>query len=659
MPSYLPPFLRLNNDELGVINAFTANQNLSVGSRWLEGDLTADGTSMEYTITDANVDSIHRAIKTPLLSLVDTSFTIPRFTRGIQNRLSDLYAYMYALTIAYTDEGEDAKGTLGGALVGLDRATYLTTLYLNFDHPGVALPIGRAVGQRLRALTSLPHLHTLRLGLAGNQIDHLGFNALGALRLAPFLETLRINLTDNQIRPRSARSLAELAWSPRLKDIHLELKRTGIDAAGVALLSTLKHIVGLHTLRFDLSDNLIGGGCIKHLMELDGASKLHTLSLDLSGNAIGDVDPSDFLGLCRAPVLANLCIDLSRNRISDPGVLVLSKLKHAPFLETLALELGSNRIGDAGAIPLAELKESPTLQSITISLRGNRVADSGAGTLGTLIGSGIHSLDLNLAGNGRITEHGICALAASANRAPRLHTLCLNLSRLRIDEAGVYGLVEALRVNNTIRKLHIDLSDNQINNIGVIRLGELNEMQSVVDLSLSLRLNNICTSGPYFEQFDVMPLHFARISLLGTTDIIETLHLNLSKNPIGDKVAIIYWLLVHKNTSAPNLHTIELDLGHTELDDDGVQSISGLSDKSKPTVKALRLILNGNRITRTGVRHLSLFANSSLDSLFINLNANRVSFRECEWALRGLMNLDHLNFKFEAEQRGGGLRHET
>jgi hypothetical protein len=168
------------------------------------------------------------------------------------------------------------------------------------------------------------------------------------------------------------------------------------------------------------------------------------------------------------------------------------------------------------------------------------------------------------------------------------------------------------------------------------------------------------------------------ICLLGFAPKLEAMCLNLSKNPIGNNAAAMFSTLIsnpmlptHRlvsslrtqwgfvgrvNPSPSKLHTFELDLGHTLMDDDGARALSDRVCDFTPSLKELRLILNGNQITRRGVEHFIRFRNTSLDSLFVNLNANRVAVRECEWALDGLRNLDHLDFRSEAQRRGGGAR---
>jgi hypothetical protein len=232
-------FPLLASDILSVINRFGANQNLFTASGWLEG--TPKGGNMRHPITDANVEAILRAVRRPLLSLVDTSFVIHGFTTGVQRRLPELYRYMHALTVMLTDDGDEEKGSIEGALTGLEDANHLHHLHLGFDST-FKIDNGALV-----ALKGVPNLRSLRLSLVGNRISATGVGALSTLKDAPHLHTLRINLGDNRIGIEGARALAALRdcrrlgpeWMPNVSRFSQPwVKRAGCVRSGWTLVAT-------------------------------------------------------------------------------------------------------------------------------------------------------------------------------------------------------------------------------------------------------------------------------------------------------------------------------------------------------------------------------------------------------------------------------------
>jgi hypothetical protein len=672
------PFGALCRDELRTIEdlAGSVDSSLALASKglWRILQRRKRHVHRRYRITDANVDGLLVAITEAGVSLEGTSFNIPIFTRWIQERVSDLYAsYIQALTITGRDHravppgeplpiAEGLQGTMEGALVGLEGAEHLRTLRLNFDWFSPRLRIGPTT---LRPLKDAPALEVLHLGLEGNALEANDMVALAlAVNEAPHIRELSIGLRYNKIGIDGARALGTLKHSQTLESLDICLSSAEVDPECLEALVTFG-VLGcrqLHTLALSLDDNNLDGTHLvgTHLAKLQHAPLLHTLHLNLGQNDVGFAGITALTsGLMHAPVLGTLHIDLSSSNVgSCAGAWVLNRcLGQSPVLHTFTLSLADTDLGDAGVTALAELgTATPAVQSLCLRLgRNRRITNAGIGALSTMsnaTATALHTLELDLSENS-IDTAGLQMLAVLKEN-PRLHTLRLHLRSMRtpIDDDGIFGLMDPMTALGfgplglfpttplSIETLELNLSNNKMTTNGIVGLSiSLDPIRLPLLSHLHLDLSHMI--------YGLDDECAASILVDAPTLKVQTLHLDMSRNRIGDRGAVALGRL----SRAPLMHRLRLNLNYNNIGDAGAWGLVALADS--PALRTLHLDLGYNYLSKRGVRALANFQNTgTLRSLFLNVEGNlHLSTRECDWALNGLINnQSNLHFEFKCGQ---------
>eukprot|EP00667_Euglena_gracilis_P006831 EG_transcript_6890 len=320
---------------------------------------------------------------------------------------------------------------------------------------------------------------------------------LAVLADMPLLERLSVELFVHQYNNSAAdatvEALSALSDAEELRHLHLDL-HCGIggrgsgnltDAAGISL-AELRKSTSLETLCIDLSWNHFGPTTGKALATLAAAPALTSLELKLTSTLMRDEGVAALAALKRSRTLESLLLNLRCTGVSDEGVKALAGLRDAPALKCLQLDLGCSKVGDAGLRCLiAALKCAPGLSSLTLVLTSTAVTEGGLRCLAELREApALQHLTLVLGPD--VTDSTAEALRALAH-APRLRTLCLDLSHSKLTDLGAQ-LLAGLKESRTLEALALDLSHSMVADSGADCLAELQDCRTLQGLTIDLRM---------------------------------------------------------------------------------------------------------------------------------------------------------------------------
>ena len=233
----------------------------------------------------------------------------------------------------------------------------------------------------------------------------------------------------------------------------------------------------------------------------------------------------------------------------------------------------------------------------------------------------LHTLTLTL----RISEAHVVALAEALKQNTSLTQL--DLSYNDISAQGVAALAEALKHNTSLTQL--DLSDNDISDQGAADLAEaLKQNTSLTQLDLTD--NDISAQGAaelaealkQNTSLTQLDLSDNDISAQGAVDLAEALkhntsltQLDLSDNDISDQGAADLAEALKQNTSLT-----QLDLSDNDI---SAQGAADLAEGLKQNTSLTQLNLSGNDISEGGAAALAeaLKQNTSLTQLGLSRNS--------------------------------------
>mmetsp|Transcript_48181 Transcript_48181/g.65613 ORF Transcript_48181/g.65613 Transcript_48181/m.65613 type:complete len:761 (-) Transcript_48181:297-2579(-) len=260
---------------------------------------------------------------------------------------------------------------------------------------------------------------------------------------------------------------AELLKILRMAETHLSQNRLPVWQSSRMDLSSEtvsdKHDITCHYS--DLSWRLPPKGANEKGISMDIPS--HCTALNLYAAQLGDSGAKVLAeALWRSPQIR--AVDLTRNGIKQTGARALANaLSHFSMLTHL--DLSSNEIGDQGAVALADVIMTGSGQLRQLVLHNNGIGDRGLSALGMALLRGADTLEDLLMINNLGTILGVEALAL-ALASPRSRLRNLNLSHNRLGNAGVAALARGLRHNSELVNLH--LSGNGISDQGAVELAE-------------------------------------------------------------------------------------------------------------------------------------------------------------------------------------------
>lgn len=355
--------------------------------------------------------------------------------------------------------------------------------------------------KRASVRDALKSNHKLRTFVFSGAVTNQGISEMmAALQLNTVLTTIRFK--DRPLPPRGAQAFAELI-------------RTSSTLINLTLSNTMLKDDGLRMI----TDSV----CQNPIMQ----------TLELSYNRIHDKS-APYIGYM-IKVCTNLrSLDISYNELSAVGAKrICDKLKNNRTL--LHFNIGLNNLAVRSGKQVINAKTPPVNggESIGVMLAENK----------TLI-----SLDIT---HINMSEFGIQGLAENLLKNRTLAHL--NLASNKIFDIQRRAVLDAMDNNDTL--LSLDLSYNETDDAGIIRLGEM------------LRANKKLR---YFRAKSCGIEDSRMYGLTRTLDDILTLtHLDLSKNKIGDEGAAMIGDLLAKNRTL-----IFLNISENRITEQGVQSMA-------------------------------------------------------------------------------------
>lgn len=264
-------------------------------------------------------------------------------------------------------------------------------------------------------------------------------------------------------------------------------------------------------------------------------------------------------------------VDLRYNRITDAGAEELARLlQNAPQL--VELNLMCNELSDRGAALIAgALRGNRTLRSLRMN--GNKIGDAGGMHFAQMlqVNEALQELDL---GDCDLGIEAFIALVTVMRQNSTVTSLNLNRPLLWTkQEEHVYHIAQMLKVNKTLRELHLQKCD--ITDWGAQRLSEtLADNRTLLVLDLSA--NRITRDGAKA---------LAQVVKADTGLLV----LDLANNRIEDDGAIH----LSRSLSAYNRTMKVLNVQHNNIAQDGLCT---LAEMMKVNYSVERLFVWGNKL---------------------------------------------------------------
>ncbi|EQC42658.1 hypothetical protein SDRG_00386 [Saprolegnia diclina VS20] len=361
----------------------------------------------------------------------------------------------------------------------------------------------------------------------------------------------------------------------------------------------------------DLSFNDFASGLVE---AFDNYPELPSLTkLNLSSNAINDTAADHVSKLVsRCPKLTS--IDLSLNRLGKgcARAIVQAKL-------LVSLDLSSSHLSDAGCDVLCQslLVRKSSLQVLSLAM--NQLTDSSAlAVANVLVNDTTCALrTLVLSGN-LIQDHGASAIAFSMDRNASIQEIFLDANQ--IGNEGLRSFLNILRSSPTRTYAALCLDGNPAD-AGLLRDVDHQRQASMLlsqlpkDLGVRDRLE---LSGPTVSTYlgSVIFDHMCQACVDILRSYRHLVHVDLSKNAIGDHGAFDIALYVAMNPKLTTLH-----LGCNQIEDAGAV---GLAQALLVNSTLTSLHIESNRLGDAGVRSLyaASFDNKRSALTTIRVDAN-------------------------------------
>ena len=454
------------------------------------------------------------------------------------------------------------------------------------------------------------------LNLKTNRMGDEGAEAIGrALELNTTLT--KLNLDQNEISDFGGETLAKYLKTNQAV-IELNLYENDIsDSVSKTLVTLLNRnsvIARLNSKGYGVKD-----------LEINSLTKIlnSKTTLKLSQLKVGDLFTETLAKVLETNTTLK-SFNFSRNHVNEIAMTALAKaLERNTTLTTLtlqddgitgsgteiltkaltinttltALNLYSNKIGNSGANALANILKNNRTPLNKLNVSKNRIDDAGIATLVDALESNTLLSHLNL-GENEISSIGIGVLAKAIENNTVLSYL--NLYSTRMDCANVSILSKALKNNKTLTELN--LSFNKLEYSSILELSK-NLKDNVKLTNLNLQSNKIDNSS-----VDALGV------LLKSNMTINTL--NLSFNNISDSGAIALAEALAENTGI-----VKLDLSHNEISNAGIEA---LAPALKSNAHLTHLNLESNKISDAGVLTLANCLERNTKLSYLNLGQNKI-----------------------------------
>lgn len=417
---------------------------------------------------------------------------------------------------------------------------------------------------------------------------------------------------------------AALAALPSL--YNLDLRGVGLDAEDVAtLVAALRAHAQLRLNSVCLANNRFNNECASHAVQavLEARSCAGVGSLDLSWNCISHDGARALAAALQATGHGLTSLDLDCNDLLDAGLAELAAALPRSRLRTL--RLGGNRIGALGARSLAAALPSSSLEVLDLSrnqlgpagataiaaaLTAPGCGAAGAGPSARSVGAQPHEprqvpgctlRSLSLAVN-RIGDEGAKALAGALRGAALLELL--ELANNMIGDRGAESLAEALSEADTSLTT-LGLARNRLTHIGAAALAK------AADSGRSRRLHSIELQGNTEVGGNlVTEVAFALRKNCHSIMLFDPLQAALEMCRTGAYSLDLTGISLGREGAkqlagamGSRVRVSRLDLGNTDLEDEGLAHIAGVLSKSRGGVSELDV--SWNRVALAGALALA------------------------------------------------------
>ena len=221
------------------------------------------------------------------------------------------------------------------------------------------------------------------------------------------------------------------------------------------------------------------------LEEKNNDAPLH--SLDLSHRCCNEYNVL-WLGRLCTFVHQLKWLQISYNNLGDDGCIVICQCLRKNYLTTL--DLGFTNFGDRAAVELSvRLSKNTSLETLGVS--GNKITSVGFKALSNSLLNHPKLVILNCSGN-EAKEEGAKSLSVLLkSKGSKLKSIILSGNKIKSEGAKHIGA--ALSCNPSLT--HIDLSDNELGDVGANWIGEALVVQNNKLNRLGLAFNGITDNG--------------------------------------------------------------------------------------------------------------------------------------------------------------------
>ncbi|KAL9965330.1 hypothetical protein ACROYT_G029117 [Oculina patagonica] len=429
-----------------------------------------------------------------------------------------------------------------------------------------------------------------------------------------------LDLKYNQFTDTGVARLCGALQHPSCKVTTLKLTRNRFTDTDVARLCEALQHSSCKVTTLDLSSNKLTDTGVARLCEALQHSSCKVTALHLSLNQITDTGVSWLCEALQHSSCKVTTLDLSRNQITDTGVTWLCEALQHSSCKVTTLDLSYNQITDTGVASLCEALQHSSCKVTTLDLSGNQITDTGVTWLcEALQHSSCKVTTLHLSGS-QITDTGVTRLCKALQHSS-CRVTTLNLSYNQITDTGVASLCEALKHSNCkLTALHL-LGRNPITEERKQSLRTLVQQHKPVKRYSSNKLRigtaalidfqdkstRLCEALQHPScKVTTLDLSDNQITDIGVANLCKALQhpsckvttLNLSGNQITDTgVARLCEALQHKSCKVTTLN-----LSGNQITDTGVARLCEALQHI--SCKVTTLNLSGNQITDTGVTRL-------------------------------------------------------
>jgi hypothetical protein len=381
-----------------------------------------------------------------------------------------------------------------------------------------------------------------------------------------------------------------------------------------------------HNFHIDLS-------CFIEKMSLDTVNALQKFNITSVSVKLNDLKKEELqylLLFLHSKMILSLNLEISSLQLSEELInqlyLILKGLHNLKYFN---LDISNSNVNDINLWTIfISLKNLPLI-SLCLDLHNNILSDNAfiisSLSLKKLIN--LTHLTINFE-SCEVTPSGISVLSTAISKLRKINKLSINLNCNSLKDTDITSLMEALQKLSSLTSLEIKLYETQITNLEPFAkyLRMLNSKLTFLNINLS---NNIlsCEIEKLFQLTDFPEINY-RKNLIGK---IGASHLGLG---IMNMV---------------NLTTLKLYLHNTNIEKEGIESISKSFDKIK-LLTSLSLMLEMNFIEDEGLNNLAkgLSKLNRLQLLELELAHNNITnIQGFSSGLNNLKNLTFLSFVFD------------